>query len=646
MNLMSGLLAFVGSRATAFEQRDAFADALASLDHRGPDQTDISALSDSLLLGFKRLVTLDRSGSRQPMTYPVDGFNSDRYRIIFDGEIYNHAELRDELIATKAATFATAGDAEVLVAAYHFWGEQAVDRLRGMFAVVIVDTHRGTVWGARDPYGIKPLYYLVTDAGLYLASEKKALLRFAGPAQVDPANLSHYFTLQYAPEPGTLHRGIGRVGAGESFSFLPGGTFATRRYHQPVFAPKPVDEPEALFAEIRETLRESVRAHMRGDVPVGAFLSSGIDSTALVAFARELNPALTTFTIGFDVEGYSEIDAAEASADYLGVRSVSTKITAADMMAALPSIVWHLDDPVADPSLVPLYFLCRLASEHVSVVLSGDGADEVFGGNRIYREPLALHGVSTLPDGLQRGLRKVADRIPQGVKGKSFLERGTTPIEERYYGNARIFGEEEKRVLLRHYDESVRYTDVTAPIYAEAAGLDDVAKMQYVDLFTWLRGDLLVKADRMSMAHSLQLRTPYLDRVVFDVASRIPLELKVPAKSDATKYAMRRALDGIVPAGVVNRHTLGFPVPTRVWLREEMYDWAHDILATSGADELIDLAYVRGLLDEHKRGERDNSRKVWTVLVFCVWYSVFIDRSITPDGIVTTAPGKPRRSGV
>jgi asparagine synthase (glutamine-hydrolysing) len=627
---MSGLLAFVGSRAIAYEQRDALEAALRTMHHRGPDQTDMSVVSDSSILGFTRLVTLDHSGGRQPMSYPPDGFHSGRYLIAFDGEIYNHAELRDELIETKDATFVTSSDAEVLVAAYHHWGEHAVTRLRGMFAVVIFDTHRGTVWGARDPYGIRPLYYLSTDAGLYLASEKKALLPFASGAAIDASNLSHYFTLQYVPEPGTMHQGIGRVGGGESFWFLPGGTFATRRYHQPTFAPQPVEHPEALYREIRETLRESVRVHLRADVPVGAFLSSGIDSTAIVAFAREVNPDLITFTVGFDVEGYSEIDVAQASADYLGVRSIATKVTATDMMAALPSIVWHSDDPVADPSLVPMYFLAKTAAEHVRVVLSGDGADEVFGGNRIYREPLDLHGVATLPDGLQRGLRKVAGRIPEGVKGKSFLERGTTPIEERYYGNARIFGEDAKRLLLRTYDDSVRYTDVTAPIYAEVAGLDDVAKMQYVDMFTWLRGDLLVRADRMSMAHSLQQRMPYLDRAVFDVAARIPLELKLPPKSDTTKYALRRALDGVVPAGIVNRPALGFPVPTRVWLREEMYDWAHAILAGSGAGELIDLAYVRGLLDEHKRGERDNSRKIWTVLVFCTWYGVFVDHTITP----------------
>src|SRR5439155_27326439 len=246
------------------------------------------------------------------------------------------------------------------------------------------------------------------------------------------------------------------------------------------------------------------------DVPVGAFLSSGIDSTAIVALAREFNPNILTFTVGYDVDGYSEIDVAQASAQHLGVTTIPTKIGPADMMSALPKIVWHLDDPVADPALVPLYFVARKAAEHVTVVLSGEGADEFFGGYTIYREPLSLAAVNGLPDPLQRGLRRLSRAIPEGMKGKSFLERGTTPIEQRYYGNARIFTEADKRQLMRRYDERVRYTDVTAPVYAEAhaAGLDDVTTMQYVDMYTWLRGDILVKADRMSMAHSLEVRVP------------------------------------------------------------------------------------------------------------------------------------------
>jgi asparagine synthase (glutamine-hydrolysing) len=453
-----------------------------------------------------------------------------------------------------------------------------------------------------------------------------------GPGSVDTANLSHYLTLQYVPEPGTLHRGIGRVGSGDCFTYRAGGTFATRRYYQPRFRPTPTNDPEGLYRRIRETLRESVRLHMRSDVPVGAFLSSGIDSTAVVALAREFNPNILTFTVGYDVPGYSEIEVAQDSARHLNVTTIPTKIGPEDMMAALPKIVWHLDDPVADPALVPLYFVAKKAAEHVTVVLSGEGADEFFGGYTIYREPLSLASINNLPDPVQRGLRKVAQVIPQGVKGKSFLERGTTPIEERYYGNARMFTEAEKRELLRRYDDRVRYTDITAPVYAEAtaAGMDDVTKMQYVDLYTWLRGDILVKADRMSMAHSLELRVPFLDREVFEVAATVPVELKLPPHSVETKYAMRQALRDVVPPAIVNRKKLGFPTPTRVWLRGEMYEWAHDILDRSDAGDLLDLDYARRLLDAHKRGEADYSRKVWTVLVFCVWHAIFVSRTLDP----------------
>jgi asparagine synthase (glutamine-hydrolysing) len=245
---------------------------------------------------------------------------------------------------------------------------------------------------------------------------------------------------------------------------------------------------------------------------------------------------------------------------------------------------------------------------------------------------MSLATINGLSPRLQRGLRFLARAIPRGVKGRSFLERGTTPIEQRYYGNARMFSEAEKRRLLRRYDEKVCYTDVTAPIYAEARafGLDDVTTMQYVDLYTWLRGDILVKADRMSMAHSLELRVPYLDREVFEIAAGLPTDLKLPAHGSDTKFALRQALRGVVPPDIVTRPKLGFPTPTRVWLRGEMYEWARDILARSGAGDLLDLGYAQRLLDEHKRGERDNSRKIWTVLVFCIWHAIFIEHSLDP----------------
>nr|BFE62340.1 asparagine synthase (glutamine-hydrolyzing) [Dactylosporangium thailandense] len=630
---MAGLLTFVSARGGAAGQRDAVADALGLLRHRGPDDEGIVA-NDDVVFGAEQL-TVSEHRSAQPATYPPMGVTAGRYLIVLDGALYNAGELRAELVEDRRAEFGTDGDAEVILAAYHHWGPGAVSRLRGMFAFVIWDGSARRAFGARDPFGIKPLFQLQTPQGVYLASEKKALLPFvADRAAVDTVRLQHYLTMQYVPEPATMHPEVRRLGAGESFVYTPGGPLANRRYSQLTFRPAPVADEEAVVRRIGEALRESVHAHMQADAPVGAFLSSGIDSTAIVALAAEKDPGLRTFTVGYDAAGpgaqFSEIDVAEQSARALGVPLTETVVTAGDFMRALPRIVWHLDDPVADPALVPLFFLAERAARDVTVVLGGDGADELFGGYPIYREPLSLAGVSHLPDSMQRGLRAVSRVIPQGVKGKSFLERGTTPIEERYYGNARIFTDEEKAALLRHYEPDVRHTDVTAPVFKEAGALDDVTTMQYVDLYTWLRGDILVKADRMTMAHSLQLRTPFLDRAVFEVAAGLPSELKVPPRSQETKAALRRALAGVVPEPIVHRRKLGFPVPIRPWLRGEMYDWAHGLLDTSGAGDLLDLDVVRGLLRAHRKKEADHSRKLWTVLVFCVWHAVFVTGSMRP----------------
>ncbi|MBO0869929.1 MAG: asparagine synthase C-terminal domain-containing protein, partial [Micromonosporaceae bacterium] len=380
--------------------------------------------------------------------------------------------------------------------------------------------------------------------------------------------------------------------------------------------------------------------HMRSDVPVGAFLSSGIDSTAVVALAREVNPRIQTFTVGYDADGYSELGLAEQTARELGVSIESATIGPEQMMEALPRIIWYLDDPVADPSAVPLYFLARTAARRVTVALSGEGADELFGGYTIYREPRSLAPVAVLPRPLRRGLLRLARVLPEGLKGRSFLERGATPIWQRYYGNARMFTEAEKQQLLRGYDPAVRYTDVTRSAFAQAAaeGLDEITAMQYVDLNTWLRGDILVKADRMSMAHSLELRVPYLDPGVFAAAATVPVDLRLPPRSHKTKHALREALRGVVPPSVVDRRKLGFPTPTRLWLAGEMYDWAHEMIAGSGAGQLLDLAYAHTLLEEHRSGRVDLSRKVWTVLAFCVWHAIFVTGTLDP-GVESAATG-------
>jgi asparagine synthase (glutamine-hydrolysing) len=348
----------------------------------------------------------------------------------------------------------------------------------------------------------------------------------------------------------------------------------------------------------------------------------------VAALAKRHNPKLLTFTAGFERAGYSEVDVAAESAAAIGVEHIVKVVSAEEMMQALPLIVWYLDDPVADPALVPLYFIAREARKHVKVVLSGEGADELFGGYTIYREPISLRAFERLPAGLRRRLGQLSTRIPEGRRGKDLLRRGAIGIEERYYGNARIFRPEEMG-LYRGYDPAVSYMDVTRPLYASTTHLDGSTRMQYVDLFTWLRGDILIKADKMTMANSLELRVPFLDTEVFAVASGIPTNLKITRET--TKYALRRALEQIVPPHVLNRPKLGFPVPIRHWLKDVMYDWARAIIVDSQADELIDKQAALELLDQHRDGPHDYSRKIWTLLVFMTWHGIFVENRIHPE---------------
>jgi asparagine synthase (glutamine-hydrolysing) len=602
--------------------------------HRGPDETGEWHDAD-VVLGFNRLSIIDLEHSHQPLRWgPPE--SPERYALAFNGEIYNYLELRAELIA-EGAGFATEGDGEVIVAAYHHWGPAAVSRLRGMFAFLIWDTERRELFGARDPFGIKPLFVWTGPAGTAFASEKKSLLELAGSAvSLDGPALQHYLLLQYVPEPATMHREITRIESGTSFAMAPGQAPVTERYFEPRFSPTPLagtTERTALHHRITDVLRDSVAKHMRADVTVGAFLSGGIDSTAIAALAKEHNPDLITFTTGFERDGYSEVDVAAESAAAIGVRHVIRTVKPDEMMEALPLIVWYLDDPVADPALVPLWFVAREARRHVKVVLSGEGADELFGGYTIYREPLSLAPFEKVPGSLRRLAGGISKRIPEGTRGKDLLRRGALSLEQRYYGNARIFREEQLAAVLRGHDPRRGHTEITARWYRESAGWDPVARMQHVDLFTWLRGDILVKADKMTMANSLELRVPFLDPEVFRVAAGIPLDEKITGTnaSGTTKYALRRALGSIVPAHVLNRRKLGFPVPIRHWLRDEMYDWAAGIIADSQTDHLLDLVAVRRMLDDHRDGPIDHSRRIWTLLVFMLWHGITVEQRIRPE---------------
>jgi asparagine synthase (glutamine-hydrolysing) len=634
---MCGLLAYLSTDAERVDEQtvSGVEHALNCVRHRGPDDREL--WSDAhVVLGFNRLALIDIEGSPQPLPY-AEG----RYRIVFNGEIYNYLELREELKAA-GATFATEGDTEAIVAGWHLWGEAVVPRLRGMFAFVIWDTHTGTAFGARDAFGIKPLFTArLADGGLVFSSEKKALLELlggsAGAGGVDATSLQHYLTLQYVPEPATMHRGIRRIESGTSFT-VADGELTTKRWFHPTFTPTPVAPggEQALYARIAEVLDDSVAKHMRADVTVGSFLSSGIDSTAIAALAHRYNPDLVTFTVGFQRQAQSEVEIAAESAAILGVKHVPIEVTAQEFADAIPAVVWYLDDPVADPALVPLYFVAREARKHVKVVLSGEGADELFGGYTIYREPLSLAWATRLPAVGRRALAGLSRLVPEGVRGQDLLVRASTPLEQRYYGNARNMREDELAAILPGRDPRLSHTDVTAEHYraARAAGYDDVTAMQYVDLFTWLRGDILVKADKITMANSLELRVPFLDPEVFAIASSLPVEQRVPARGDATKYALRQAMAQIVPPRIMNRRKLGFPVPTADFLAGPLHEWARGIVTDSQTDEWLDRDHVLLLLERLRSAEVPSkriARQVWEVLVFMIWHGIFVEGRIHPD---------------
>nr|WP_205849722.1 asparagine synthase (glutamine-hydrolyzing) [Nakamurella flava] len=628
-------MGFVSNSGRAGDFVEAVRAGMQCARHRGPDEsgawTDEGSDGGNVVFGFNRLSIIDIEHSHQPLRWgPSD--QPDRYALVFNGEIYNYLELREQLTAEHGAVFATDGDGEAIVAAYHYWGPEATARLRGMFAFLIWDTVDGALFGARDPFGIKPLFTATTPAGVAFSSEAKGLREFTGSARVDVPALQHYLVLQYVPEPATMDSSIRRVESGTHFTVKPGRPPVFRRYFHPVFNPRPVSsdaERTALYQRIADVMDDSVAQHMRADVTVGSFLSGGIDSTAIAALAKRYNENLMTFTTGFDRQGYSEIDVAAESAAAIGVRHIVREVSEEELTSTLPLIIWYLDDPVADPALVPLYFVANEARKHVKVVLSGEGADELFGGYNIYREPQSLRRLTDLPTGLRRGLAAAGRALPQGFRGQDLLRRASIDLEERYYGNARIFREDQLSGLLHTYDPGRSFRDVTDPIYAQTTESDPVARMQHIDLFTWLRGDILVKADKMTMANSLELRVPFLDPEVFRVAATVPASEKVT--KETTKLALRKAMELIVPPHVLHRRKLGFPVPIRHYLAGDSYEWARSIILSAQTDEYLDRNAVLALLDAHRAGETDNSRRIWTILVFQLWHEIFVTGAITPQ---------------
>ena len=610
---MCGFVGCIHNKKNTIDEQ-LFKNMNAVITHRGPDDEGYY-FDEHINFGFRRLSIIDVESGHQPLSY-----ENERYWIIFNGEVYNYIELRKEL-EEQGYTFATDSDTEVIIALYSSLKEEAVKKLRGMFGFLIWDKLEKKLFGARDHFGIKPFFYATKDDTTYFASEKKSIL-LAMDGKLDHDSLQNYLSFQYVPEPNTMTADIHKLEPGHYFTKKPGCKMNIQCYWKPKFNPVHTEESK-FITDIRNVLMDSVNVHMRSDVPVGSFLSGGIDSSIIVSIAKQFNPKLKTFSVGFERDGFSEINVARETAEALNLENISYVISPQEYMEELPKIIWHMDDPLADPAAIPLYFVAREARKQVTVVLSGEGADELFGGYNIYREPESLKMFNHMPRPLKSVLKQLSAILPDGVKGKSFLERGVTPLEERYIGNAKMFEEAEKQQLLKNYSPNLEYSKVTEAVYKQSAGYDPVAKMQHLDMHTWLRGDILLKADRMTMANSLELRVPFLDKEVFDVASRIPMDLKIA--NNTTKYILRKAAEGIVPDHVLNRKKLGFPVPIRHWLKDEMNEWAKNIIRTSATDHIFNKQEVLNLLEEHCANKKDNSRKIWTILVFMIWHQIYIE---------------------
>jgi asparagine synthase (glutamine-hydrolysing) len=629
---MSGIAGCLALAGGAKPDADWTMRAVRRMAHRGSDDEGVFA-DGAIALGAGRLAVIDPSAAgHQPMR-SADG----RYLMVYNGEIYNYAELarrlRDRGVALRGGS-----DSEVLLETYAVEGRDALRRLRGMFAFAIWDTKTGELFCARDPFGIKPLYYTQAEGGrqLRFASERKALVGPGEVSVIDPDALRLYLSFQYVPAPATMTPPVRCLPPGHYLTARPGAPVETFRYWRPVLRPAKSPAPETP-ERILAALRDSVAAHLRSDVPVGAFLSGGVDSAAICALAAQTRPGMQTFTAGFARPGYSEIEQAQETAQALGLRTSAYVIRPDEFAAKLPQIVWHLDDPMADAAAIALWFVAREARRQVKVVLSGEGADELFGGYGIYYQPGVVRAATKLPGWGRSSAQAMADRIPAGQKGKGLLARIATPLRSRYIGNANVFPAEDVDVLTR-YGGATAY-DVTEPIFDQAAEneLDDVATMQLIDINTWLPGDILVKADRTAMAHGLELRTPFLDREVMAVASRLARAEKTAATT--TKFALREAVASLLPQEAAERRKLGFPVPIGHWFRGELSGYADQVIREARTEEWLDKRAAIDVLRRFRAGDADVPwRQVWTLVVFSLWHQIYVERVFDPVALGWQAP--------
>lgn len=615
---MCGFVGFIDENDQTYDHRAAIVAMADAIAHRGPDSEGYFE-DGRAALGFRRLAIIDLAGANQPL------YNENRSLVlVFNGEIYNYWELRRQLIAAGHA-FSTQGDAEVVLHGFERWGAGVLDRLRGMFAFALYDTATGELFCARDAFGIKPLYYAAEGDRILFGSEIKGLLAHPHARRsLNERRLAHWLCMEYLPDEETLFEGVRKLPAGHWLRWR-NGRAERGRWFVPRFAPDAGRSLKESAEAIEAALRESVAAHAIADVDVGCFLSAGVDSSLVAREAARIMEA-RTFTIGWGEGRFSELEAAATFARATGLPNEGRILGAEQFFASVPAVQYAMDEPLPNPSAVPLYHLCAMAAESVKVVLSGEGADELFGGYPYYQECLAFAPYMMVPAPARRALAAAARHLPEGTHGRRFLMRGAHPLPERYIRLEYNFPWAEALDLLApelgaRCAAAPTPWELAAPLFAEIEA-DEITAMQTADILTWMQQDILLKADKMSMASSLELRVPFLDREVFALASTLPASQRVGRRE--TKIALRAAAARTLPQATAAMPKQGFVTPLAQWLQEEpWHSQVREVLNSERARRFFRTDRLNALLDEHQRGPRSHMKKIWSAYCFLIWHEQY-----------------------
>ncbi len=641
---MCGIAGFVTEHETGpVAERTAVLDRMCRiLTHRGPDDQGI-VVEGPVALAMRRLSIIDLVGGHQPIS-GEDG----TVTIVFNGEIYNFRDLQRQL-ETRGHTFRTRSDTEAIVHLYEEYGASCVDHLNGMFAFAIWDARNRKLFIGRDRTGEKPLYYTVTPTGAFVfGSEIKALLEHPHvEREINLEALDAYFTLGYVPDPLSIFRNIHKLPAGHHLTFAD-GRVSVRQYWDFTFEPAPSRREEDYLEELRTLLDEAVRMRLISDVPLGAFLSGGIDSSTVVGLmARHMDQPVKTFSIGFHEDSYDELKYARLTARNFGTDHHEFIVTP-DICNIVDELAWHFDEPFADQAAIPNYVVSKLAREHVKVVLSGDGGDELFAGYTRYVTQSKRSRFSRVPQFFRKGLMQpISRKLPHSVLGRNYFHNISLDSFDRYIDSVSIFTRLNKLSLYtRDFQQQLKNHNETESLFQELESkvktTDALDALLYIDCKTYLPGAILTKVDRMSMAVSLEARVPFLDHKLIEFVTTIPASLKM--KNFETKHILKRAVRNLIPNEIVNRAKQGFGVPIQEWINRELKQRIRETLSEQRSRErgYVEQRYVNLLLDEHERGRRDHSTALWSLFMLELWHRRFLDDARveinTPKGAEDLSP--------